>query len=102
MDHKLRVLVRLDVDPSSAVLEVTGCLTADSWGSLTPLIRKTAALVRGHRITVDLTAAQHIERAALPLLRENVAGRDIDLRIECPDILPECPALVSAAGGAKQ
>ncbi|MCQ1951246.1 hypothetical protein NNX28_15105 [Arthrobacter sp. zg-Y859] len=101
MDHKLRVLVRLDVDPSSAVLEVTGCLTADSWRSLAPVIRKTAALVRGHRIAVDLTTAQHIERAALPLLRGNVAGRDIDLRIACPEVLPECPAMVPA-GGAKQ
>ncbi|WP_146364081.1 hypothetical protein [Arthrobacter yangruifuii] len=102
MDHKLRVLVRLDVDPSSAVLEVTGCLTADSWGTLAPLIRKTTALVGGQRITVDLTSAQHIEGSALSSLRDSAAGRDFELRIQSPEFLPECPSLAPSGRGGMQ
>ncbi|MCC9205965.1 hypothetical protein [Arthrobacter sp. zg-Y769] len=69
---------------------------------MAPLIRKTAALVRGHRITVDLTAAQHIELVAVSSLQDSAHGRELDLRIECPDPLPECPALVPAGGVANR
>ena len=96
MEHKLRVLVRLDLDPTSAVLEVTGCLTVDSCHALPPLIRRTASLVGGHLVTVDLTPAKHIERDAVSYL-EGVAGggRDVitELRIQCPEKLPDCPSL---------
>ena len=105
VEHKLGVLVRLDLDPTSAVLEVTGCLTADSCHALPPLIRRTAALLGAPAITVDLMPAKHIERDAVSYL-ERVAGAHretvSELRIRCPKKLPDCPALRwSQAGGAR-
>lgn len=95
VEHKLRVLVRLDLDPTAAVLEVTGCLTTDSCHALPPLIRRTAALLGAPTITVDLMPARHIEHDAVSYL-EGLAGthRETipDVRIQCPETLPECPA----------
>lgn len=89
MEHKLRVLVRLDVDPSSAVLEVSGCLTADTWQTLEPL--KASSLVHGQRITLDLGTAQHVEAAAVSLLQKSDAVAAHNVRIICPGTLPACP-----------
>ncbi|MCC3267216.1 hypothetical protein [Arthrobacter gengyunqii] len=92
MDHKLRVLVRLDADPADAVLHVSGCLTADSCRALPPLVREAAALVDGNRITVDLTKARHIEREAVAFLRSGTDFGKSGLMVKCPDPLPQCPA----------
>lgn len=91
MEHKLRVIVRLDIDPSAAVLEVSGCLTADSSHSLPHLIQKTASMLKGQQITVDLSSARHIEREAVSHLRETSHGYECDIRIQCPESLPKCP-----------
>lgn len=63
MDHKLSVLVQTDLDGRSVCLLVTEA----SQQVLSPLIRRTLApaVTNG----VDLTAADHVEAAAVDLLR---------------------------------
>lgn len=92
MEHKLHVLVQLDADPAEAVLQVSGCLTAESCQALPPIVQKAAALLHGNRITVDLTRARHIEREAVALLRSGTGFGKSELVVKCPDLLPQCPA----------
>ena len=102
MDHKLRVLVRLDIDRVSAVLEVGGCLTVESCTALLPLVQRMDRLAHGMVVTVDLSDAQHIERGGLEMLERFSAGEAVaaaqpgftgKLAIAVPAALPECPAL---------
>ena len=103
MDHKLRVLVRLDIDRTSAVIEVSGCLTADSCTALLPLFHRMERLAHGMVITVDLSDAQHIERRGLEVLERFGAGEEVGaaqpgpftgtLAVAAPADLPQCSAL---------
>lgn len=99
VEHKLRVLVRLDLNPDVAVLEVTGCFTALNCRALAPIITRTAAMVGGQAITVDLTSATHIDPEAvtyLPEMGRPAQGPLINLAVLCPDILPLCrPAVLT-------
>ncbi|HXD29435.1 MAG TPA: hypothetical protein VN621_11835 [Arthrobacter sp.] len=105
MDHKLQVLVKLNIDSTSAVLDVGGCLTRGSCQALFPIIRRTASLAHGLEVTVDLSAVDHIDEDGLWLLRDFGAGKFMDSTspdgrgfggvrdIVVPEHLPECEAL---------
>ncbi|GAB3553517.1 hypothetical protein GCM10027404_26160 [Arthrobacter tumbae] len=99
MDHKLRVLVRLDVDRTAAVLAVNGCLTETNYFALLPIARRAHSLIRGLSVTVDLTGARHIDANSIDLLERaltavpaHTAPSDA-FRVQIPAALPECPAL---------
>ena len=68
MDHKLSVLVQIDLDGRSVRLVVTGCLTELNHHVLHPVIRRARTLLPPVTVTVDLTAAKHIEEIAVDLL----------------------------------
>lgn len=69
MDHKLSVLIQVDVDGAYVRLVVTGCLTEDNQHALYPLVRRARTLISPVAVTVDLTTAEHVEEGALDLLR---------------------------------
>ncbi|GAA1336898.1 hypothetical protein [Arthrobacter roseus] len=100
MDHKLRVLIRLDIDRASATLAVTGCLTESSVPALFPLIRRAGAMIKGPRVIVVLDQARHVDQAGLDLLRKFAADPTLSrwghaISISAPAALPPCPALQS-------
>lgn len=69
MDHKLSVLVQIDLDGHYVHLLVTGCVTEANQHVLYPLVRRARTLIPPVTVTVDLTTAQHVETAAVDLLR---------------------------------
>jgi len=105
VDHKLRVHVRLDQMPMSAVLEITGCLTETSCQALLPIIRRAGVLRDGLLITVDLCHARHVDAAALEFLQAASRGQERrspypglhdfhgTIAVDAPPVLPGCPAL---------
>lgn len=99
MAHKLRLLVKIDTNPSTAELAVTGCLTEENSRTLLPIIRRLHALVGGTGVTVNLSTAKHIEPSALGILEqaasnESLGGPDGEsVRISLPAVLPFCPAM---------
>lgn len=108
MEHKLNALIRLDLDPASAVVEITGCLTLGGSQALLPVIRRLANLVPGaHRsVTVSLLAAKHIDPEGLAYLRglrsmksESLTGSPLTLQLQAPEVLPEGPARGYASAG---
>jgi hypothetical protein len=100
MAHRLRLLVKIDTNPSTATLAVTGCLTKENCQALLPIIRRLHALVDGMGVTVDLSTAKHIEASAVHMVEQagptaDAAG-DLDegkVFIILPTHLPSCPAL---------
>ncbi|PLC10842.1 hypothetical protein AUQ48_16090 [Kocuria flava] len=69
MDHKLSVLVQVDLDGAYVRLVVTGCLTEANQHVLYPLVRRARTLIPPVTVTVDLTTAEQVEEGALDLLR---------------------------------
>ena len=69
MNHKLRVLVRVDVDPGLVTLEVTGCLTQPDFSSLLHLMRRAGRLGPGTDVLIDLHGAFHLDPEILLQLR---------------------------------
>ena len=69
MDPKLSVLVQIDLDGAYVRLVVTGCLTEANQHVLYPLVRRARTLIPPVTVHVDLTAAAHVEPAAVDLLR---------------------------------
>ncbi|MFF0990261.1 hypothetical protein [Kocuria nitroreducens] len=69
MDHKLSVLVQIDLNGTYVRLTVTGCLTEANQHVLYPLIRRARTLITPVAVSVDLTAAGHVEPTAVDLLR---------------------------------
>lgn len=103
MDHKLRVLVRLDIDCTSAVLVVSGCLTVHNCASLVSLVVRALALVDGLRVVVNIRNAMHIESAAVGVLTQVIADCTADavhvpIVILGPNEMPACPALAALEG----
>lgn len=103
MEHKLRVLVRLDIDRNAAVLAVNGCLTSDSYSALLPVIRRTSALINGLNVVIDLRNATHIDGAAAEALRESINAdylhHDVGIvRVQFPDVYPVCNLLAPMTG----
>ncbi len=69
MTHKLRVLVRVDVDPGQVNLEVTGCLTQSDFPALLHILRRAGRLGAGSDVRVDLHGATHLDPEMLLQLR---------------------------------
>lgn len=72
MDHKLAVVVQVDLDARYVHLVVTGRLTEGNQRALTPLIGRARALLPGATVTVDLTSARRVDPAGLDLLQWSV------------------------------
>lgn len=77
LNHKLRVLVRVDVDPGRVTLEVTGCLTQANYPVLLHIMRRGRRLSPEQDIAVDLQSASHLDPEVLMYLR-HIAGHDAD------------------------
>ncbi|MFB0834675.1 hypothetical protein ACX8Z9_05625 [Arthrobacter halodurans] len=108
MNHRLNVLVRLDLDPRSAVVVVSGCLTEANVPALVPLIRRTRAIIPGLRVTVDLAGAKHIDHPAVETLQQFADSEGLSLDpipspppivLRMPALLPDCPALARTYAG---
>lgn len=69
VNHKLRVLVRVDVDPGLVTLEVTGCLTQSDFPSLLHIMRRAGRLAAGTGVLVDLHGSSHLDPEILLQLR---------------------------------
>ncbi|KQN89229.1 hypothetical protein [Arthrobacter sp. Leaf69] len=69
MNHKLRVLVRVDVDPGHVTLEVTGCLTQSDFPALLHIIRRAGRLGAGSNVIIDLHGSSHLDPEILLQLR---------------------------------
>jgi hypothetical protein len=69
MDHKLSVLVQIDLQGHYVRLVVGGCLTEANQHVLHPLVARARTLIPPVTLTIDLITAGHIEAAAVDLLR---------------------------------
>ncbi|MFI7494718.1 hypothetical protein ACH9D2_08360 [Kocuria sp. M4R2S49] len=69
MHHKPSVLVQVDLDGRHIRLVVSGCVTELNHRALCPLVRRARTLTPDIAVVVDLTAAHHVEPAAVDLLR---------------------------------
>ena len=69
VNHKLRVLVRVDVDPGHVTLEVTGCLTESDFPALLHIMRRAGRLGAGTDVIIDLHGASHLDPEILLQLR---------------------------------
>jgi hypothetical protein len=69
VNHKLRVLVRVDADPGHVSLEVTGCLTQSAFPALLQIIRRAGRLGAGADVVIDLHGSSHLDPEILLHLR---------------------------------
>lgn len=69
MNHKLRVLVRVDVDPAQVTLEITGCVTQSDSAALLHIVRRACRLEPGAVVVIDLHGASHLDPEVLLELR---------------------------------
>lgn len=69
MNHKLRVLVRVDADPALVTVEVSGCLTEADFPALTHIIRRAGRIGAGTAVSIDLHGASHLDPEVLLRLR---------------------------------
>jgi hypothetical protein len=69
MDHKLSVLVQIDLHGAYVRLVVTGCVTEANQHVLHPLVARARTLIPPVAVAVDLTGAEHVEAHAVDLLR---------------------------------
>lgn len=76
MNHKLRVLVRVDADPGQVTLEVTGCLTQANYPDLLHMMRRASRLAAGSDVSIDLHGASHLDPEILLYLRQLAAAQD--------------------------
>lgn len=114
MNHKLRVLVRVDADPGRVTLEVAGCLTQANYPVLLHIMRRARRLSPEQDITVDLHSASHLDPEVLMYLR-HIAARAAEangnpeagesgseafrLSLDEPAELPICLEHAGLAGG---
>lgn len=107
MDHKLRLVLRLDADLQSAVFDLRGCLTVPAVAVLRRLFLNSRALNDQLTLSLDLRAARHIEPAALAALNldpfppvsatgaDPVVHTTLDrvgpLKVLFPPVWPICP-----------
>ncbi|MFS0718430.1 hypothetical protein ABC337_07165 [Arthrobacter sp. 1P04PC] len=101
MNHKLRVLVRVDADTGHVTLEASGCLTQDSYPALLHIMRRSSRLAAGADVTLDLYSASHLDPEILLSLRESSSSRAEGFALELlePADLPVCLAHVGPAAG---
>ena len=69
MDHKLSVLVQVDLHGAYVRLVVTGCVTEANQHVLHPVVARARTLIPPVAVSVDLTGADHVEAGAVELLR---------------------------------
>jgi hypothetical protein len=81
LNHKLRVTVRVDIDPGHVILLVTGCMTRANYPVLLHLMRRAQRLAGCSSILVDLTASSHLDPEVLEYLR-HVEGRETGVKDE--------------------
>lgn len=72
MNHRLRVLVRVDVDPAHVILEFTGCVTPSDSAALMHIVRRASHLGAGADVIVNLHSASHLDPGVLLDLRRLV------------------------------
>jgi len=100
VNHKLRVLVRVDVDPGRVTLEVTGCLTQASYPALLHIMRRASRLAAGSDVSIDLHGASHLDPEILLHLRQFAASQTEGFRLllQEPAELPLCLSHVGSDG----
>ncbi|MDQ0754554.1 hypothetical protein [Arthrobacter sp. B3I4] len=100
MNHKLRVLVRVDADPGQVTLEVAGCLTQASYPALLHIMRRASRLAAGSDISIDLHGASHLDPEILLYLRQLSASQteDFPVLLREPAELPICLFHVGSDG----
>ena len=69
MNHKLRVFVRMDVDPANVTLEITGCITPSDSDALMHIVRRASRLAAGAEVVIDLHGTSHLDPELLLDLR---------------------------------
>lgn len=89
MNHKLRVLVRVDLDPGQVTLEISGCLTPANFPVLLHLLLRAQKLATCPRITLDFGEASHVDASVLSYLEQYALPLDLDLgeRVDVPSEL---------------
>lgn len=70
MKHKLRVFVRVDVDPANVTLEITGCITRSDADALMHIVRRACRLAAGAEVVIDLHGTSHLDPDLLLDLRQ--------------------------------
>ncbi|MCX6498611.1 MAG: hypothetical protein NTU93_07385 [Arthrobacter sp.] len=100
MNHKLRVLVRVEVDPGHVTLEVAGCLTQANYPALLHIMRRASRLAAGSDVSIDLHAASHLDPEILLYLRQLAAAQAEGFRLllQEPAELPICLLHVGSDG----
>ena len=74
MNHKLRVLVRVDIDPAQVTIEVRGCVTHADAAALLHIMRRAGRVATGADVIVDLHGATHLDPEVLLDLRQMAAA----------------------------
>lgn len=72
MDHKLSVVIQIDLEETYCRLHVTGCLTEKNQRGLHGLIHRARTLPSGVLVIVDLSAAPPATPLAVELLRRAI------------------------------
>lgn len=93
MDHHAAVLVQVDHLSASVRLVVSGCLTERNQQAVRPLVVRARTLIPPATVTVDLTGAEHVEAAAVDVLRwtldeDAMLGENGPVELLLPDPLP--------------
>jgi len=101
VNHKLRVLVRVDVDPGHVTLEVTGCLTQANYPALLHIMRRASRLASGSDVSIDLHGASHLDPEILLYLRQLAASQGPAASQDAPAQEPVAAALGVTAGGTE-
>jgi hypothetical protein len=113
MNHKLRVLVRVDVDPAQVTLEITGCVTQSDSAALLHIVRRACRLEPGATVVIDLHGASHLDPEVLLGLRRladagHLPSADagdfaetgpLRFALDEPAVLPICLVHVGADAG---
>jgi hypothetical protein len=85
MNHKLRVFVRLDVDPANVTLELTGCITPSDSDALMHIVRRASRLAAGADVIIDLHGTSHLDPELLLDLRRLAEAGHLPAPAPSPD-----------------